>query len=194
MKKFVAGVVGVLMLSACTPATGPSPITKSTAYVTKTVTPKPSTSTTSAPPATTEPAPSEMPVPEPQDSAQARFGERYKYSDGLIVSVSRPVEFTPSPGTDGVGSHSVKFVLTYTNTSNSPFDPSHVTIKVLSQGNEGVDIYDPANGLRGEWNLDPLQPGRYRQYVVGFSVDGSEELQVTVLSSLDRYEAVTFSG
>ena len=175
-------LVGVMALGACSTPVATPVVTKTVSY------PVPESSTPSFQ------APSEMPVPEPQNSKHMGFGARYKFSDGLSVSISRPVEFTPSEGVDGAKSKSVKFVLTFSNSSSSPFDPSHVTMRVLSQGNEGVDLYDPANGLRGQWDTTPISAGRSRQYVAGFSVDGTEEVQVTILTSLDRYEAVTFTG
>jgi hypothetical protein len=177
--RMIVALAGVVFISACT--------------TTEVATPKALPSaTTQTPSESTEP--SEMPVPEPSDSENMRIGQRYQYKDGLTVSVSRPVKFRPSEDAQGGEGVSIKFVVTYTNSSSSSFDPSHVSMRVLSGGVEGHDVYDPSNGLKGEWNTDPLPSGRSRQYVVGFSALDPTEVQITIMTSLDKYEAVTFSS
>lgn len=183
--KILASVLGVLMLGACSPSQAEPivvPSKTTTKQSTQVILPSESA------------VPSEYPVPEPEEGAKARFGVRYAYPDGLLISVSKPIAFDPSADAEGEGKNNVKFVVTYANSSNSAFDPSHVTMRVLSQGSEGSDVYDPANGLRGEWDTSPIPPGKTRYYVVGASVKSSEEVQVSILSNLDKYDSITFSG
>jgi hypothetical protein len=111
------------------------------------------------------------------------------------VGVSEPLEFTPSKQAQGAGDNNVYFTVTYDNTAGTkPFDPSHVTLRVISQDKDAGEVFDPGNGLNGQWDTSAIPVGKKRTQLVGFTVLDPINLTVTVMPELNKRKPVTFSS
>lgn len=121
----------------------------------------------------TSSAPSDLESVPPQDRQYARFGETSTYPDGLTLSVSAPVEFTPSDAAQGVvdGQTALLFSVSFLNGTDREY-VNDATYGVLSGGELGSEIVDPESeaGRVGHLPDQPLPAGEERTLLVAFSV------------------------
>lgn len=107
------------------------------------------------------------------------FGQTHTYDTGLQVSLSQPVEFTPSEysaGHDGYP-HTVKFALTITNGTDEVYPGYSFGASAESGTREGSRVHDTGLGCGNNYNLIP---GRTSQTECGFAVDDLDDIVVRV--------------
>lgn len=127
-------------------------------------------------------------------SAVAPFGEAVVYEDGLEVSVSAPVPFTPSEwaaGGEDYPSH-VLVDVTITNGTDAPFEPTLVYLTASSAGTEGDQVFDSDNGLEGG-PMTSVLPGQSVTFTAGFGVTDPADVLVQVAPGMFEYDDALFS-
>ena len=120
---------------------------------------------------------------------QATFGEEFTLGDGIWVTVSEPVEFTPSEGLSRTAAmpiwgsvdledwdHFVRATVTWRNESSGVAGPRGVNVE------DGQQILDEASGLvdMEEMFRTALEDGEEVSYDFGFGVADPADVQVNV--------------
>ncbi|MEV5379222.1 DUF4352 domain-containing protein [Streptomyces nondiastaticus] len=90
----------------------------------------------------------------PSASPKARtasFGDTYAYRDGLRVTVTRPVRFTPSGTALGheAGNQAVKLTVALANSGKHPLDTAGVLVTLESgdKADRARQVFDSASGV-----------------------------------------------
>lgn len=121
------------------------------------------------------------------------FGETFKYTDGVEVTVGAPGPFTPSAYAAGVtaGQTAVAFTLTIKNGSPTQFTPFAYP-SLNSGGTAGTSISDIGNpiGNVGDPSSTVLLPGQSVSWLVGFSVANVADLTMDVQPSMAYQNAI----
>lgn len=131
--------------------------------------------------------------PSPTEAAPQKFGTRFTYEDGLVVSVARPVIFHPSEYAAKEKAHAyVVLKVTVINGTGKRYDPSVFNTSVQSSNVEGSSVYDSENGLEGAPSTSVL-PGRETTFKVAFGVADPKDLVVEVTPGFE-YEASIFTS
>jgi len=130
-------------------------------------------------------------VDDPIAALTISFGQTVTVSD-IAYSVSTPTAYTPSPSAAAMGgeiARAVKFDVTITNNSTSPFafNPFAVGAKATAAGASAPDITDIQKKV-GVTTSSTILPGKSLTYTVAFSVprqkgDVQVELSPTALGS-----------
>lgn len=181
MKKIVlpvAAAVLAVMLAGCVPAgTAKSPEAPSS----------------SESPVDEVAEPSFAPEPEPApDPGNLAFGDVMTWEDGLALSVSTPVPFTPGEYAAGGGqAHNVMFTFTVTNGSTENYE-DYVYTTVTSGGAAGESIYDSGQGLSGPPS-GVILPGQTISWTEGWSVADPNAIVLSTAPGFD-YEGVIFTN
>ncbi|MEU8547994.1 DUF4352 domain-containing protein [Streptomyces roseoverticillatus] len=106
-------------------------------------------------------------------SRTASFGDTYAYRDGLKVTVSQPVKFTPSSTALGheAGNQAVKLTIVLTNGGRSPLDTAGVLVTLESgdKADRAQQIFDSASGV-GTPFTGTLEPGGSGKADLAFDV------------------------
>jgi hypothetical protein len=133
-----------------------------------------------APPASAEPKPE-----------VAKFDTAWTYTDGVSISVSAPVEFSPSRyAVSGTQPHNVKVNFTITNGSSKVLQPMPYAT-VSSGGAEAQEVYDSEQGLNSGPSA-PVLPGGTITWAEGYNVADPASIILQVAPSFD-YEKVIFA-
>ena len=112
------------------------------------------------------PKPTEEPEQQP---AVLNFGDVKTYTDGVSISVSEPVPFTPSStASSSVDGETVLFTLVLTNNSKVVLEPYAYTT-VASGGVEADVIFDLEQKV-GDAPVTSILPGQTVKWVEGYSV------------------------
>jgi hypothetical protein len=125
----------------------------------------------------------ELLVPPEVIEYEATFGEEFTSGDGIMVTVSEPVEFTPSEEVSAMPvwgpldlkdwDHFVRVTVTWRNESGQGVPVQWVSVE------DGQVILDEASGLE-EMAGASLEAGEEVSYDVGFGVADPADVQVRV--------------
>lgn len=143
-------------------------------------------------------SPAESPSPsessssdEAADSGIAKFGQTYKWDDGLTVTISEPKSFKPgeyAAGGEKAKAHAL-FNITVTNGSDQPFDPSLFIATLTSGEEEGEQVFDSENGLEGSPNTKVL-PGKKVKFTLGFGLKDLKDVVLEVTPDFEHDSAI----
>lgn len=124
------------------------------------------------------------------DTQIAKFGETFTYSDGVTLTVSKPVRFKPTESAAGAegGGVPVKFTITVVNATSKPMDASDFYASVQSGDGDAEEVYDGDNGLNGSPETKVL-PGRQAKWQAGFMVKNPKDI-VFDMSSINYDDAI----
>ncbi|GAA4166375.1 hypothetical protein GCM10022286_30940 [Gryllotalpicola daejeonensis] len=118
----------------------------------------------------------------PAAKENPKFGQTYKWSDGLAVTISAPAAYTPSQYASGVvpGQANVIFTITLKNGTTQPVDPAFAGGDLNSGGVAGSNIVEVA-GPQGDINEYPLSsakllPGQSLSWKAAYSVKDPNDL------------------
>lgn len=129
-------------------------------------------SSDSTPAAHTSSAPAKTPA-----SQNAKFGQSYKWSDGVEVTISAPTPYTPTAAAAGAvaGDQNVVFKITLTNGSKANIDPSIANLSLNSGGVAASNIIDLMNSA---FNVPqaPVLPGQSISWSLAYSVKDASSL------------------
>lgn len=139
-------------------------------------------------------APSFAPEPEPapEPVGNLAFGEAMTWVDGLSVSVSQPVAFTPSEyAAGGNHPHNVRFSVTITNGTPENYD-GYVFMTATSGGAAAEQIFDTTSGLSGPPS-GVILPGQTITFETGFNVVDPASIVLSVAPGF-AYEDAIFTN
>jgi hypothetical protein len=178
---FAAGIA--FLLVACGTTAAPPAVVDSPAAGSN----RPSSSSTSASPTET-PSPSSTTT----DTSQAKFGEAYKWTDGLQVKVGAPTNYKPSNSAyvpDPKPPAFIKMEFTVVNGSKEPFDPVGFYVTVQSGNVEAKQVFDSGGGMAGSPSTKIL-PGREAKFSLAFGVTDPKDLVVQVRPGFKYNDAI----
>ena len=140
-----------------------------------------------------DPATYEDPTPTPTGTGPAKFGQRYSWEDGLVVTVSVPKRFTPSEyaAADPAPAY-VYFQVTIVNGTTSNYDPSVFSVSAQSGNTEASEVFDSENGFEGSPSTR-VTPNREVTFKVGFGVQNQRDIVLDVTPGFD-YDDALFSS
>lgn len=141
--------------------------------------------------AATNPASAE---PSATPAANPRFGETFRFVNGLAVMVGTPQPFTPSE-TAAVQQKApayLSFPVTVVNGSSTNYDPALFNATVQSANVEGAQVFDSAQGVNGSPSTTVL-PGRESAFRVVFGVTDPADLVLEVTPSFE-YDPAIFTS
>jgi hypothetical protein len=147
------------------------------------------TSTTDPKPAPPVEAPEPAEEPVPVDDMIFAFGETIEYEDGMGLSVSAAVPFTPSQYAAGVDfPTSIVFNITVTNGTDAAYDPL-VFGTLSSGGSEASQVYDMENNVGGSPTTAVL-PGQSITWAEAWSVADASDLTYSLSPGFEYNDAI----
>lgn len=124
------------------------------------------------------------------------FNDTMVYDDGVEVTVSQPVPFTPSQwaaGTEGKGDP-ILFEMTITNGSDDAFDPSMAFASATSGGAEAQSIYDQEPIFVGGAPSTAVLPGKSVTWSAAFMVLDTSDITVQAAPDWDHEKFLWVGG
>jgi hypothetical protein len=138
-------------------------------------------------------ATSETPTPSPTQAGPKKFGQRFTYTDGLVVTVAAPVAFTPSEyAAKEPAAAYIILQFTVINGTGKNYDPSVFQATVQSANVEASTVYDTEGGIGGSPQTVIL-PRRETTFKMAFGVKNPKDLVVQVTPSFD-YDPAIFTS
>ena len=136
-------------------------------------------------------AASSAPKATPKASTTAKFGEVYKYDDGVTVSVSAPAPFTPGQYAAGATqAQNIALTFTIVNGSSKNLDPL-VSPSVSSAGTEAAEITDIGNDAVAAFApTTVILPNGTATWTEAFSVADQTKLVVELSPSFAYKNAI----
>lgn len=139
--------------------------------------------------------PTKAPTQEPTKEAPAvnpKFGETFKYANGVSVTITAPVLFKPSEyATSGKAPAYVAFDVTIVNGGTTNYDPTLAFFTAQSGNVEAAEVYDSAQGFQGSPNT-PLLPGRETKFKIGYGVADPADIVMEARVGFD-FDSVIFT-
>lgn len=125
----------------------------------------------------------------------AKFGTVYKYDDGVTVSVSAPVAFTPGQYAAGATqAQNIKLTFTITNGTKKNLNPLTLP-KVSSNGTEAVNVIDVADtSMTSFAPTGVILPGGHSTWTAGYSVADAANLIVQFSPGPLAYDDAIFTN
>lgn len=112
-------------------------------------------------------------------SENAKFGQSYKWSDGLVVAISVPQPYEPTASAAGAvaGAQNILFKITVTNGTNENVDASMTQFSLTSGGTAAGAISD-IEGAAGDGfgPQTPVLPGQSVSWNSAWSVKDVNDL------------------
>lgn len=131
---------------------------------------------------------------ETETEGTAAFGEPIKVSDNVTVTISEPVEFTPSYPEIVMEEWDkfIKFDVVAKNTGDEPFEAFGVHTRATSGSREAEAVFDIENGI--DMPTAVIQPGRELEFAIAFGAVSGEPFDLTIEDMMDFLgDAVTIS-
>jgi hypothetical protein len=124
-------------------------------------------------------------------SGVATFGSVVTFADKSTLTCTKPVSFVRDQYAAGGqnSSHFLKSKCTFVNNSANVFNPSLTSVSMSAGGAEGDQIFQDGLGTP----TNPVLPSRSVSWVVGFGVDSTSDVQLTVRLGFLNYAEVTFT-
>jgi hypothetical protein len=131
----------------------------------------------------------------PAKPVNPAFGQTFTYKDGVSITVSAPVAFTPGQYAAGATqAHDVIFTFTIKNGSTKNLNPV-VSPQVTSAGVAGSDVFDSQTpDLAGFPPTAAVLPGGSITWKSGFSVADPTKLIVQVSPAPFLYDDAIFTN
>lgn len=128
-------------------------------------------------------------------STTAKFGEVYKYDDGVTISVSAPVAFKPGQYAAGADqAQNIMMTFTIVNGSAKNLNPLAFP-KVSSASVEASSVFDSENtALVGFAPTTVILPGGKSTWTEGFSVADATKLIVQFSPAPFKYDDAIFTN
>jgi hypothetical protein len=119
------------------------------------------------------------------------FGGTVEFDDGSTLTCAKPVPFKPDKySAGGEGSKAfLKVKCTFMNGGDEKFEPALSDGSMSAGGEEGDSVYQ--EGLDAPDN--PVLPGRSVTWWMGYGVNSTKDVQVTVRLGFLDYDPATFS-
>jgi len=117
-----------------------------------------------------------------------QLGDEVAWPSGSTITVKDLKTFTPE--FDEIEGTAIKVTVVMTNNTDQPFEPSDITVGVVSGDMEAEPIYDDEAGV-GEYPETVIRPGDTRKFDVGFDVADPDNVVVNVSPDLMTTEAWT---
>jgi hypothetical protein len=145
---------------------------------------------------TTEPS-AEVTTPPPVNELIKQFGEVVTYEDGLSISLSAPIPFSPGEYAQGAvdGQTPIVFKVVLTNNTAEAVDP-YTYVSVSSAGAESAVIGDYQNPEYGDIGLSPttkVLPGQTVEWYVGYSIADPANITAEVQTGF-AYDSAIFTN
>lgn len=139
------------------------------------------------------PAPSTSPKASTPDDGVAAFGSAFAWKDGLSMTVSKPVPYTPSKyaATGKQFTQFVVFEVALVNKTGAPWDPAMIYATLQSANQEGERVFDSSQ-LPPEPSTK-LLVGREVKFKMAFGVADPADLVLEVRPDFE-HESVLFHG
>jgi len=142
-------------------------------------------------------SPSATPTPEaPKPSGVSAFGDTFTWENGVAVTVSEPVPFTPGEYAAGVDqTTNIVFTVTLTNGSDKNLEPM-IYDRVSSGGVEASSIFDSGNPV-GDIGGSPstvVLPGQSITWLEAYSVADAGTITFQTSPSSFKYEDAIFTN
>jgi hypothetical protein len=131
----------------------------------------------------------------PAAPANPKFGETYKYDDGLTVTISPPQPYTPSDTAfiaEPAPAAFVAFDVTVVNGTQANYDPAMFSVSMQSANVEQEEVFDSANGMGGS-PTTAILPGRESVFKVAFGATDPNDLVMQVSPSFE-HDSVIFTS
>lgn len=131
--------------------------------------------------------------PEKKDGP-LKFGDAMTWNDGLSLSISEPVPFTPGEFAMGKGDNNIVFTMVLTNNTKKAFEPSPY-ITISSGGSEAVGIFDMSNPVGNIGNIPQttILPGQSITWLEGFAVKDLSSITLEATPSFE-YKKTIFTN
>ncbi len=134
---------------------------------------------------------------EPTDEEEVsvlKFGQTYRYEDGLQIKVSKPWKF--KPGKWAFGGDKFKsyrgFTVTIVNGTKKPFKPSLFHADLQSANEEADQVYDAAQ--LGQRPSTTLLPKREAKFKIAFGIADPSDLVLEVSPGSFEYDDAIFTS
>jgi hypothetical protein len=99
------------------------------------------------------------------------FGEQYRFADGIMISVSTPKSFRPSPSAYPHCRRAVAFEIVIRNNGEQPYRLSGLSVSATVGGNVAKQVVDSTQGYSGIVDAGKdVQPSRDVQVTLAFAV------------------------
>jgi len=124
------------------------------------------------------------------------FGESFAYDNGLVVEVEKPSAFVPSQSADGVedvDGKPVKVRVYIVNGTSRDYVPNTLEVTVVSDGEDGAQILDPASRVELTGPGLALAPGDVTAFDLAFVVQDPADVTLTLNPAIAGYEPLTFT-
>lgn len=186
IKKHVAVIalstIAIFGFTACGTPAASTPDPEASAAVVEEPTPEATTETT----------------PPPVNDLIKQFGEVVTYEDGLSISLSEPIPFSPGEYAQGAvdGQTPIVFKVVLTNNTPDAVDP-YTYVSVSSAGAESAVIGDYQNPEFGDIGMSPttkVLPGQTVEWYVGFSIADPANITAEVSTGIIGYESAIFTN
>lgn len=121
------------------------------------------------------------------DLGTIKFGQSYKWDDGLQVTVTTPGAFKPSEWAVGgkKNAHYVAMTVTLVNGTGKTWDPTMFHLSGQSGDQDADQVFDTAKGV-GDSPDTKLLAGRQAKWKVAFAVKNTADLVLEVEPDFDH--------
>lgn len=127
----------------------------------------------------------------PTDDGTIAFGQAYKYDDGLQIIISAPKPYKPSRWAAFKKSKGyLVMTVTVLNGTSAKFEPAMFSMTAQSGDEEGDQVFDSGNGLKGAPSTKLLK-GRQAKWKVAFGVKNPKDLVLEVTPDFE-HDSVIF--
>ena len=126
-------------------------------------------------------------------AATIKFGNRFRYPDGLIVSISRPRLFKPSDtAVKGNEPHAVRFTVKVINKSTKNYNAPNSTSNAQSGGAEAGAIFDTEQGIVAPPST-PILPDREVTWQIAYGVQDPADIALEFTPDFNTHDTVFFT-
>lgn len=133
-------------------------------------------------------------TPSPTPSKNLKFGDTFRYTDGVSVTIATPVAFKPGQyaAMASKSPNYLAFTITVVNGGTDNYDATLFTATVQSGNTEGQQVFDSAGGFGGPPSTKIL-PGREAVFKLGFGVTTPTDVVMEARAGF-KYESTVFTN
>ncbi|WP_048876301.1 hypothetical protein [Saccharomonospora saliphila] len=134
--------------------------------------------------------------PTPEQRGPVTFGSQYRFSSGLMITVSSPDTFRPSENAYPSSARAVAFGIKVFNDGEQPYRLSKLSVKATVAGEEIKQVKDAAYGYTGIVNADEDIPaGGTEDFTLAFAVrEQPTHLRLTLHPEATETVKAVFTG
>lgn len=178
MKRLITAAAAVGLAVGLAACGGATPVAETAA----------TTTTSSSSSSSTSPSP-EPTFDSPTTPESYNFGDTVRYEDGLLMTVGKPVRFTPSEYAAAEKAPAyVKFKVTIRNTTGGTVELT-VTSSLQSADRDEEEVYDSEKGLEGGPSSKLLN-GRSITFTIGYGAHKLNDLVLQIAPTFDHDDAI----